>query len=78
MDYIFKRKQDGPTIVKKVALEQAFSGPWNNFIFMVYFGLVVEGRPWSAVKEKIKKDYVTVQLNSWKVGLQDMAHNWID
>lgn len=67
MDHIFKGRRDSQTIMKKVALEQAFSGPWNNFFFMVYFGLIVEGRPWSAVRSKIKKDYATVQLNSWKI-----------
>ncbi|KAI5056247.1 hypothetical protein GOP47_0028065 [Adiantum capillus-veneris] len=67
MDQIFKRKQDGATIAKKVAVEQALSGPWNNFIYMLYFGLVLEGRPWIFVKNKLKKDYVNLQLNSWKV-----------
>ncbi|KAH7332513.1 hypothetical protein KP509_20G092000 [Ceratopteris richardii] len=67
MDRIFKRKQDGATIAKKVVLEQVFSGPWNNLIYMLYFGLILEGRPWSFVKNKVKRDFVNVQLNSWKV-----------
>lgn len=67
MDHLFKRKQDGATIAKKVALEQALSGPWNNLIYMLYFGLILEGRPWSFVKNKLKRDYVNVQLSSWKV-----------
>lgn len=67
MECIFQGRRDGQTIVKKVALEQAFSGPWNNFFFMVYFGLIVEGRPWGFVRDKIKRDYATVQLNSWRI-----------
>lgn len=67
MDYLFNRRQDGSTIVKKVALEQAFSGPWNNFLFMLYYGLILEGRPWSSVKSKIRTDYPSVQWSSWKV-----------
>eukprot|EP00250_Pteridium_aquilinum_P028416 c37115_g1_i1 orf=119-697(+) len=74
MDRIFKPKKgaanggaDGATIVKKVVLEQALSGPWNNFIYMLYFGLILEGRPWSFVKNKLKRDYLSVQLNAWKV-----------
>lgn len=30
-------------MVKQVLLEQLTSSPWNNFLFMSYYGLVVEG-----------------------------------
>jgi hypothetical protein len=30
-------------VLSQVAFEQAISGPWSNFIFMVYFGLILEG-----------------------------------
>ncbi|KAG7991752.1 hypothetical protein I3843_02G093900 [Carya illinoinensis] len=43
MDIIFKGKKDNKTVVKKVLLEQLTSSPWNNFFFMMYYGLVVEG-----------------------------------
>ncbi|KDO54076.1 hypothetical protein CISIN_1g029947mg [Citrus sinensis] len=43
MDIIFKGKKDKKTVAKKVLLEQLTSSPWNNFLFMMYYGLVVEG-----------------------------------
>ncbi|KAI8567363.1 hypothetical protein RHMOL_Rhmol02G0116000 [Rhododendron molle] len=42
LDKLFKGKKDTKTVAKKVALEQLTSSPWNNFLFMVYYGLVVE------------------------------------
>ncbi|XP_010551679.1 PREDICTED: peroxisomal membrane protein PMP22 [Tarenaya hassleriana] len=66
MDAIFKGKKDNRTVAKKVLLEQLTSSPWNNFLFMTYFGLVVEGRPWNLVKHKVRKDYPSVQLTAWK------------
>ncbi|KAF7149716.1 hypothetical protein RHSIM_Rhsim02G0105800 [Rhododendron simsii] len=79
LDKLFKGKKDTKTVAKKVplgilmifvydstvALEQLTSSPWNNFLFMVYYGLVVEARPWIHVKAKIKKDYPAVQYASW-------------
>ncbi|GLT99328.1 hypothetical protein SLE2022_167710 [Rubroshorea leprosula] len=66
MDIIFKGKKDTKTIAKKVLLEQLTSSPWNNFLFMTYYGLVIEGKPWTLVKNKVRKDYPTVQLTAWK------------
>ncbi|KAF9608162.1 hypothetical protein IFM89_007548 [Coptis chinensis] len=66
MDYIFKGKKDNTTIAKKVLLEQLTSSPWNNLVFMMYYGLVIEGRPWSLVKTKVRKDYPLIQLTAWK------------
>ncbi|KAL5542301.1 hypothetical protein UlMin_010011 [Ulmus minor] len=66
MDRIFKGKKGNETVAKKVLLEQLTSSPWNNFFFMVYYGLVVEGRPWNLVKNKVRKDYPSVQLTAWK------------
>lgn len=65
LDNIFKGKRDSKTVAKKVVLEQLTSSPWNNMVFMLYFGLVIEGRPWIHVKSKIKKEYPTVQFTSW-------------
>ncbi|KAH9749592.1 peroxisomal membrane protein pmp22 [Citrus sinensis] len=65
LDKIFKGKKDTSTVAKKVVLEQLTSSPWNNLMFMIYYGVVVEGRPWRDVKTKIKKDYPTVQYTSW-------------
>ncbi|XP_041993515.1 peroxisomal membrane protein PMP22-like [Salvia splendens] len=34
-------------------------------MFMIYYGLVIEGRPWIHTKSKIKKEYPTVIYASW-------------
>ncbi|KAJ9689698.1 hypothetical protein PVL29_012408 [Vitis rotundifolia] len=65
LDKLFKGKKDSKTVAKKVVLEQLTASPWNNFVFMVYYGLVIEGRNWTQVKTKIKKDYPAVQYTSW-------------
>ncbi|KAF6173280.1 hypothetical protein GIB67_026975 [Kingdonia uniflora] len=67
MDKIFKGKKDTKTVAKKVLLEQLTSSPWNNLLFMLYFGMVVEGRPLVQVKSKIKTDYPSVQLTAWMI-----------
>ncbi|RZC81479.1 hypothetical protein C5167_044049 [Papaver somniferum] len=66
MDKIFKGKTGKETVAKKVLLEQLISSPWNNILFMVYYGLVVDGRSWSLVRSKVRRDYPTVQLTAWK------------
>ncbi|KAL0407249.1 UNVERIFIED_CONTAM: Peroxisomal membrane protein PMP22 [Sesamum latifolium] len=65
LDKLFKGKKDTKTVAKKVVLEQLTSSPWNNMFFMIYYGIVVEGRPWIHVKSKIKKEYPTVQYTAW-------------
>ena len=67
LDKIFKGKRDSKTVAKKVLIEQLTSNPWNNLLFMIYYGLVVEGQPWVNVKAKVKKDYPSVQYTSWTV-----------
>ncbi|KAE9594695.1 hypothetical protein Lal_00043098 [Lupinus albus] len=67
LDKIFKGKRDSKTVAKKVLIEQLTSSPWNNFLFMIYYGLVVEGQPWVNVKAKVKKDYPSVQYTSWTI-----------
>ncbi|CAK8572085.1 unnamed protein product [Lathyrus sativus] len=66
MDTLFKGKKGNETVAKKVILEQITSSPWNNFFFMMYYGLVIEGRPWSLVMSKVKNDYPSVQMTAWK------------
>ncbi|XAR65667.1 hypothetical protein NMG60_11009851 [Bertholletia excelsa] len=65
LDKILGGKKDSKTVAKKVVLEQLTSSPWNNLLFMLYYGLVVEGGPWVHVKSKIKKDYAMVQYTAW-------------
>lgn len=66
LDAIFKGR-DNKSVAKKVLLEQLIFSPWINFLFMTYFGLVVEGKPWGSVMKKVRKDYPAVQFASWKV-----------
>ncbi|RXH78373.1 hypothetical protein DVH24_001891 [Malus domestica] len=49
-----------------VLVEQLTSSPWNNMVFMTYYGLVIEGRPWNLVRSKVRKDYPSIQLTAWK------------
>ncbi|KAL2253298.1 peroxisomal membrane protein PMP22 [Sesamum indicum] len=65
LDKLFKGRKDTKTVAKKVVLEQLTSSPWNNMFFMIYYGVVVEGRPWIHVQSKIKKDYPIVQYTAW-------------
>ncbi|KAF7840611.1 peroxisomal membrane protein PMP22-like [Senna tora] len=65
LDKIFKGKKDSKTVAKKVLIEQLTSSPLNNLLFLIYYGLVVEGRPWAHVKAKVRKDYPPVQYTAW-------------
>ncbi|KAK1426571.1 hypothetical protein QVD17_15247 [Tagetes erecta] len=65
LDKLFKGKKDSKTVAKKVAVEQLTASPWNNLMFMIYYGFVIEGRQWIHVKSKIKKEYPTVQYAAW-------------
>ncbi|KAK3039683.1 hypothetical protein RJ639_027024 [Escallonia herrerae] len=65
LDKLFKGKKDNKTVAQKVVLEQVTSSPLNNLLFMLYYGLVIEERPWVQVKSKIKKEYPTVQYAAW-------------
>ncbi|KAJ8434849.1 hypothetical protein Cgig2_022128 [Carnegiea gigantea] len=53
-------------VLHKVLLEQLTASPWNNLFFMMYYGLVVDGRSWTMVRSKIRKDYPSIQLTSWR------------
>ncbi|KAK8683961.1 hypothetical protein V6N13_040002 [Hibiscus sabdariffa] len=52
-------------LLKMVVLEQLTTSPCNNLLFMIYYGMVVEGRPWMHVKSKIKQEYPKVQMTAW-------------
>ncbi|KAJ7979825.1 Peroxisomal membrane protein PMP22 [Quillaja saponaria] len=67
MGMIFKEKKGKKIVAKKVILEQLTFSPFSTLSFMLYYGLVIEGRPWSAVKNKIRKDYLSLQLSAWKI-----------
>uniref|UniRef100_A0A7N0ZVF7 Peroxisomal membrane protein PMP22 n=1 Tax=Kalanchoe fedtschenkoi TaxID=63787 RepID=A0A7N0ZVF7_KALFE len=65
LDKIFKGRRDAKTVAKKVVLEQLTSSPLNHLLFMIYYGMVIDGRPWAQVKTKVKKDYPSVQYTAW-------------
>ncbi|MFS7982939.1 hypothetical protein Hanom_Chr11g00968661 [Helianthus anomalus] len=44
LDKLFKGKKDSTTVAKKVVVEQLPSGPWNNLIFMLYYGFIIKGK----------------------------------
>ncbi|KAM7269926.1 hypothetical protein ACFE04_029140 [Oxalis oulophora] len=52
-------------LLKVVVIEQLTVSPCNTLLFLIYYGAVVEGRPWFEVKSKIKKDYPSIQVASW-------------
>ncbi|KAJ6791120.1 peroxisomal membrane protein PMP22 [Iris pallida] len=66
MDKIFKGKKGNKAVAQKVLLEQLTSSPWNNMLFMTYYGLVIEGRPWNLVRTKVRNDYPSIQKTAWK------------
>ncbi|KAI4342658.1 hypothetical protein MLD38_027254 [Melastoma candidum] len=66
MDILFRGKKGNRTIAMKVLLEQLTTSPWNNLMFMMYHGLVIEGRPWASVKGKVRTVYPSIQLTAWK------------
>ncbi|KAD3337955.1 hypothetical protein R6Q59_027277 [Mikania micrantha] len=65
LDKLFKGKKDSKTVAKKVVIDQLTSSPFNNLMFMLYYGFVIEGRQWANVKSKIKTEYLKVQYASW-------------
>ncbi|GFS29403.1 peroxisomal membrane 22 kDa (Mpv17/PMP22) family protein [Actinidia rufa] len=78
LDKLFKGKKDTKTVAKKVVLEQLTSSPLNNLLFMVYYGWVIEARPWKHVKSKIKKDYPAVQYAAWTPLISPSNSNLVD
>ncbi|KAJ8761820.1 hypothetical protein K2173_004669 [Erythroxylum novogranatense] len=65
LDKIFKGKKNTKTVAQKVVVEQLTASPWNTFLFLIYYGAIIEGRPWIQVKAKVKKEYPKVQFTSW-------------
>ncbi|KAI9123935.1 hypothetical protein K1719_005235 [Acacia pycnantha] len=65
LEKIFRGKRDSKTVAKKVLIEQLTASPLNNLLFLIYYGYVVEGRPWVHVRAKVRKDFPSVQYTSW-------------
>ncbi|KAF2304952.1 hypothetical protein GH714_000696 [Hevea brasiliensis] len=53
LDKMFKGKKDTKTVAKKVVLEQLTSSPWNNMLFMIYYGVIVEIKLMTAIRPSI-------------------------
>ncbi|KAE8704750.1 Detected protein of confused Function [Hibiscus syriacus] len=66
MDIIFRGKKGSKTVAKKVVLEQLTSSPWNNFFFMMYYGLVVEGA-YVSLLEVLVFDAYTTSITGFEV-----------
>lgn len=67
VETLFMGKRDLVTVLKKVVLDQTTYGPICNVLFMSFATLLLEGRSVSALRAKISRDYVSVQLNGWKL-----------
>ncbi|KAK4259023.1 hypothetical protein QN277_005401 [Acacia crassicarpa] len=52
-------------LLRAVLIEQLTASPLNNLLFLIYYGYVVEGRPWVHVRAKVRKDFPSVQYTSW-------------
>ncbi|XP_021889103.1 peroxisomal membrane protein PMP22-like [Carica papaya] len=78
LDKIFKGKKDSKTVAQKVVVEQLTSSPWNNLLFMIYYGVIVEGRPWLHVKSRIKKEYPKVQITAWTGNISESTSKILD
>ena len=51
----------------QVVLDQATYGPLCNVLFMSFAGLALEGLSFAALRDRIANNYVSVQLNGWKL-----------
>ncbi|XP_078177042.1 peroxisomal membrane protein PMP22-like isoform X2 [Carex rostrata] len=66
LDSIFKGKRDKKTVAKKVLLEQVTLSPWNNLVFLFYYGLVVEILAYSGMdKPSIHASPATCDLSKF-------------
>ncbi|KAJ1691107.1 hypothetical protein LUZ63_015262 [Rhynchospora breviuscula] len=65
LDSIFRGKRDKKTVAKKVLIEQLTLSPCTHMLFLFYYGLVAERRPWSEVKMRVRKQYPSVQVTAW-------------
>ncbi|OMO64827.1 Mpv17/PMP22 [Corchorus olitorius] len=73
LDKFFKGKKDPKTVAKKVILEQLSVSPLNNLLFMIYYGFIIERRPWMDVKARVKKEYPKVQMTAWTGNISESA-----
>ncbi|GIL73673.1 hypothetical protein Vretifemale_3805, partial [Volvox reticuliferus] len=67
MERLFSGKKDLTTVLQKVLVDQLTYGPVCNVLFMSFATLVLEGKPFSFLLQKIAKDYPGVQLNGWRL-----------
>ncbi|EFJ42510.1 hypothetical protein VOLCADRAFT_107206 [Volvox carteri f. nagariensis] len=67
MEQLFSGRKDFKTVLQKVLVDQLTYGPVCNVLFMSFATLVLEGKPFSFVRQKIAKDYPGVQLNGWRL-----------
>lgn len=64
---LFKGKKDAASVAQKVLIDNLVYSPVFNLLVMAYIGTVVEGRSFSFVQTKIKRDFPALQMDSWKL-----------
>ena len=61
------RKQSLRLVIEKACLDQSIYGPAANLTMMAFITLCIEKKPLEYLKDKVKKQFVSVQLNAWKI-----------
>ena len=61
------RKQSLRLVLEKSLLDQTVYGPVANLAMMAFITLLVEGKRLGDLRDKVKKQFATVQLNAYKV-----------
>ena len=56
-----------PWLLDQVLLDQSTYGPLCNVLFMSFAGLALEGLSLHALRDRIANNFVSVQLNGWKL-----------
>lgn len=67
LEWLFSGRKDMQTVLTKVVIDQLSYGPLCNILFMSFATLVLEGRSFGELAAKVRKDYVGVQLNGWRL-----------
>lgn len=67
LERVFQGKTDIKTVLTKVLIDQSTYGPLCNLVFMSFATVVLEGRSFVALRQKIVADYAKVQISGWKL-----------
>ena len=68
LDKVFSgRQQSLRLVLEKACFDQSVYGPCANVAMMTFITLLIEGKSIQQLKDKIRKQFVAVQLNAWKI-----------